>query len=127
MDHQMVASVVLPPKGPQREETSTPECRRGRLSVCFTNQEFYGTWINLYLPSCWQTNLLAPSDLRIQLFSIIVLRDSVVDSLQAKGRKPWMAGLTFRSTRTPPALPSALSQHFAIPAPFSASVQAGPV
>jgi len=35
--------------------------------------------------------------------------------------------LTLRSTRTPPALPSALSQHSAISAPFVVSVQAGPV
>jgi len=35
--------------------------------------------------------------------------------------------LTFRSTRTPPALPSALSHHFASSASLSASVQAGPV
>ena len=35
--------------------------------------------------------------------------------------------LTFRSTRTPPALPPALSQLLAIPAPLIASVQAGPV
>jgi hypothetical protein len=37
------------------------------------------------------------------------------------------AGLTLRSSRTPPALPSVLSQHFAIPASFIASVQAGPL
>jgi hypothetical protein len=36
-------------------------------------------------------------------------------------------GLTLRSTRTPPALPSALFQLLASSAPFSASVQAGPV
>jgi Na+/proline symporter len=36
-------------------------------------------------------------------------------------------GLTLRSTRTPPALSSALSQLLAISAPFSASAQAGPV
>jgi hypothetical protein len=36
-------------------------------------------------------------------------------------------GLTLSSTRTPPALPFALSQHFAIPASFIALVQAGPV
>jgi hypothetical protein len=35
--------------------------------------------------------------------------------------------LTPRSTRTPPALPSALSQHLASPALFSALAQAGPV
>jgi len=35
--------------------------------------------------------------------------------------------LTPGSTRTPPALPSALSQHFAISASFSASAQAVPV
>jgi len=35
--------------------------------------------------------------------------------------------LTSRSSRTPPALPSALSQHFAISASFVASVQAGPL
>ena len=35
--------------------------------------------------------------------------------------------LTIGSTRTPPALPSALSQHFAISASFCASVQAVPV
>ncbi len=33
-------------------------------------------------------------------------------------------GLTLRSTRTPPALPFVLSQHFANSAPFVASVQA---
>jgi hypothetical protein len=38
-----------------------------------------------------------------------------------------MIGLTLGSTRTPPALPSALSQLLAIPALLSASVQAGPV
>ena len=32
--------------------------------------------------------------------------------------------LTLRSSRTPPALPSVLSQHFAISAPLIASVQA---
>ncbi len=37
------------------------------------------------------------------------------------------ARLTLRSSRTPPALPSALSQHFAISAPLIASVQAGPL
>jgi hypothetical protein len=37
------------------------------------------------------------------------------------------ANLTLRSSRTPPALPSALSQHFAILAPLIVSVQAGPV
>ena len=37
------------------------------------------------------------------------------------------AALTLRSTRTPPALPSALSQYSASPAPLVASVQAGPV
>jgi len=36
-------------------------------------------------------------------------------------------GLTLRSTRTPPALPPALSQLLANSAPFIASVQAGPV
>ena len=36
-------------------------------------------------------------------------------------------GLTLRSSRTPPALPSALSQHFAISAPFIVSVQARPL
>jgi len=35
--------------------------------------------------------------------------------------------LTPRSSRTPPALSSALSQHFAISAPLIASVQAGPL
>jgi len=35
--------------------------------------------------------------------------------------------LTLSSTRTPPALPSALSQLLASLAPFSVSVQAGPV
>jgi hypothetical protein len=35
--------------------------------------------------------------------------------------------LTPGSTRTPPALPSALSQHFAISASLSASAQAVPV
>ena len=35
--------------------------------------------------------------------------------------------LTFSSTRTPPALPPALSQLLASSAPFSATVQAGPV
>ena len=39
----------------------------------------------------------------------------------------FMGCLTSRSTRTPPALPFVLSQHFAIPAPLVASVQAGPV
>jgi hypothetical protein len=38
-----------------------------------------------------------------------------------------LSGLTLRSTRTPPALPSVLSQHFAISAPLIASVQAWPV
>jgi len=38
-----------------------------------------------------------------------------------------LGGLTFRSTRTPPALPFALSQHFASSASFIVSVQAGPV
>ena len=38
-----------------------------------------------------------------------------------------VAGLTLRSSRTPPALSSALSQLFAISASFSASVQAGPL
>jgi len=37
------------------------------------------------------------------------------------------AALTLRSSRTPPALPSALSQHLAIPAPLAASVQAWPL
>jgi len=37
------------------------------------------------------------------------------------------AGLTVRSSRTPPALPSALSQHFAISAPLIVSVQARPL
>ena len=36
-------------------------------------------------------------------------------------------GLTSRSSRTPPALPSALSQHLAISAPLIASVQAWPL
>jgi len=36
-------------------------------------------------------------------------------------------GLTLRSTRTPPALPSALSQHLASSAPLIVSMQAGPV
>ena len=36
-------------------------------------------------------------------------------------------GLTLGSTRTPPALSSALSQLFAIPSPLSASAQAVPV
>jgi hypothetical protein len=36
-------------------------------------------------------------------------------------------GLTLRSTRTPPALPSVLSQLFASSASFNASVQVGPV
>jgi hypothetical protein len=35
--------------------------------------------------------------------------------------------LTLRSSRTPPALPSALSQHSAIPALLIASVQAWPL
>ena len=38
-----------------------------------------------------------------------------------------LCGLTLSSTRTPPALPSVLSHRFASSAPFSASVQAGPV
>lgn len=36
-------------------------------------------------------------------------------------------GLTLRSMPTPPELPLALSQHFAIPATFIARAQAGPV
>jgi hypothetical protein len=36
-------------------------------------------------------------------------------------------GLTLRSTRTPPALPSALSQLLTSSAPLSALAQAGPV
>jgi hypothetical protein len=36
-------------------------------------------------------------------------------------------GLTLRSTRTPPALSSALSLRYASSAPFIASAQAGPV
>ena len=36
-------------------------------------------------------------------------------------------GLTLRSTRTPPALPFALSQLLASSAPFIVSAQAGPV
>ena len=39
----------------------------------------------------------------------------------------YSSGLTISSTRTPPALPFALSQHFASSAPFIASTQAGPV
>jgi len=41
----------------------------------------------------------------------------------------WVAAarLTSRSSRTPPALPSALSQHFAISAPLIVSVQARPL
>ena len=35
--------------------------------------------------------------------------------------------LTLRSSRTPPALPFVLSQHFAISAPLIASVQAVPL
>ena len=35
--------------------------------------------------------------------------------------------LTLRSSRTPPALLSVLSQHLAISAPLIASVQAGPL
>ncbi|WP_291270924.1 hypothetical protein [Geothrix sp.] len=42
-------------------------------------------------------------------------------------KKPTSERLTSRSTRTPPALPFALSQHSAISAPLVASVQAGPV
>jgi len=38
-----------------------------------------------------------------------------------------VARQTLRSSRTPPALPSALSQFFAISAPLSASVQAWPL
>jgi hypothetical protein len=38
-----------------------------------------------------------------------------------------MIALTLRSTRTPPALPSALSQLLASSAPLIVSVQAGPV
>ena len=38
-----------------------------------------------------------------------------------------MIALTLSSTRTPPALPSALSQLLASSASFIASVQAGPV
>jgi len=38
-----------------------------------------------------------------------------------------MIALTLRSTRTPPALSSALSLRFASSASFIASVQAGPV
>jgi hypothetical protein len=42
--------------------------------------------------------------------------------------KPYLtSGLTLRSTRTPPALSSALSLRSASPASFIASVQAGPV
>jgi hypothetical protein len=41
--------------------------------------------------------------------------------------KAFQNGLTPRSSRTPPALPSALCQHFAIPAPLVASVQAWPL
>jgi hypothetical protein len=39
----------------------------------------------------------------------------------------FMGCLTFRSSRTPPALPSVLSQHLAISASFIASVQAWPL
>jgi len=38
-----------------------------------------------------------------------------------------LAALTLRSSRTPPALPSVLSQHLAISAPFIVSVQAWPL
>ena len=41
--------------------------------------------------------------------------------------RAYQGGLTLRSTRTPPALPSALSQHPTSSAPLIASVQAGPV
>jgi hypothetical protein len=40
---------------------------------------------------------------------------------------PVTVGLTLSSTRTPPALPSALSQLLAFSAPLCASAQAGPV
>jgi len=44
-----------------------------------------------------------------------------------KSLSAFRAHLTLRSSRTPPALPSALSQHFAIPAPLIASAQAWPL
>ncbi len=51
----------------------------------------------------------------------------VFPSPRFMSRQSWRLGLTVSSTRTPPALPSALSQHSASSAPFVASVQAGPV
>ena len=39
----------------------------------------------------------------------------------------YQLGLTLRSTRTPPALPSVLSQHLASSAPLIVSVEAWPV
>jgi hypothetical protein len=52
----------------------------------------------------------------------------VITSADATALKPTtVSGLTPSSTRTPPALPSALSRHPASPAPLSGSVQAVPV
>ena len=46
---------------------------------------------------------------------------------QAPEKPSSISSLTLRSSRTPPALPAVLSQHFAISASFRASVQARPV
>ena len=54
-------------------------------------------------------------------------RVSPYSTVLTKSQNPKFGDLTLRSSRTPPALPFALSQLLAIPAPLVASVQAGPL
>lgn len=54
-------------------------------------------------------------------------REEALSDPRLKSNSALPQGLTQRSTRTPPAMPPALSQHFASSAPLNAPVQTGPV
>ena len=84
-------------------------------------------WLPTSLPRSWRTNSSS-----FPLGSAAWFFAFECSPLNPSAPCAWvvscvLAGLTLRSTRTPPALPFALSQLLAISASFVASVQAGPV
>jgi hypothetical protein len=118
--------------------TPRPEITRDQAA------QIFGLYVNLHIPvkclpkafsvvgDCWSMNPSFnddcesdPEPIRINKKSgqITWRNGPSYESPKALAK----AALTLRSTRTPPALPSVLSQLPASSAPFSASVQAGPV
>ncbi len=93
---------------------------KNKLKLEFKSDRF--TIIDPTIFDSWRDGSIKPSTASIEA--------AILFTQWASGNKApssGLHGLTLGSTRTPPALPSALSQFPASSAPLSASVQAGPV